>query len=60
MTSVPYPHRISTLANDNFSRSKKGLKLHFIVHINLALKSKIPQGLKKKRLVLAIDLNLIP
>ncbi|MEM7758900.1 MAG: ISH3 family transposase [Cyanobacteria bacterium P01_A01_bin.40] len=28
--------------------------------LNLALKSKIPQGLKKKRLVLAIDLNLIP
>ncbi|MEN9568173.1 MAG: hypothetical protein RLZZ69_3369 [Cyanobacteriota bacterium] len=28
--------------------------------VNLALKSKIPQGLKKKSLVVAIDLNLIP
>ena len=28
--------------------------------LNLALKSKIPQGLKKKNLVIAIDLNLIP
>jgi hypothetical protein len=28
--------------------------------LNLALKSKIPQGLKKKNLILAIDLNLIP
>lgn len=28
--------------------------------LNLALKSQIPKGLKKKSLVLAIDLNLIP
>ncbi len=29
-------------------------------HLNLALKDQRPQGLKKKSLVLAIDLNLIP
>ena len=30
------------------------------IQLNSALKSKIPKGLKKKKLVLAIDLNLIP
>ena len=30
------------------------------IKLNSALKSKIPQGLKKKNLILAIDLNLIP
>ena len=30
------------------------------IQVNLALKNKIPKGLKKKNLVVAIDLNLIP
>lgn len=30
------------------------------IQLNSALKSKIPKGLKKKKLILAIDLNLIP
>ena len=30
------------------------------IQLNSALKNKIPQGLKKKNLILAIDLNLIP
>ncbi len=30
------------------------------IQLNSALKSKIPKGLKKKNLILAIDLNLIP
>ncbi len=30
------------------------------IQLNSALKSKIPKGLKKKKIVLAIDLNLIP